>query len=224
MKGYKATNNDMTCRGYQFELDKTFTLDGPLKICNNGFHFCQNVQDVFEFYDSYTLRIFEVEAFGDIITKQQKSCALSIKFVRELTTQEIIDAIANSSYHSEKYLKRLAVNMQLYRDLTNNVVRKAVAQQGYGLDILIDDPDEDVRAAVAQQGYGLSQLVNDQSSYVRMVVAEQGYGLDILINDRNANVRTAVAQRGYGLDTLITDQDSYVRYIAIQSKSKQSGQ
>ena len=90
-------------------------------------------------------------------------------------------------------------------------VRAKIAEQGYGLDILVNDGNYFVRAAVAKQGYGLDILVNDKFFAVRRVVAEQGYGLDILVNDENYEVRKAVAKQGYGLDKLINDEDKYVR-------------
>jgi hypothetical protein len=46
------------------------------------------------------------------------------------------------------------------------LVRKEVARQGYGLALLIDDPDEDVRVEVAKHGFGLDKLKNDESEYV----------------------------------------------------------
>ena len=49
-----------------------------------------------------------------------------------------------------------------------------------------------VRKAIANQGYGLDILVNDKHWRVRRVVAKQGYGLDILINDKDCGVRRAV--------------------------------
>lgn len=60
------------------------------------------------------------------------------------------------------------------------------------LDIFIDDSDELIRAAVAQQGYKLDILINDKSHHVRYAVAFEGYGLDILINDPNVLVRNIV--------------------------------
>ena len=42
-------------------------------------------------------------------------------------------------------------------------IKVAIAEQGYGLDRLIDDPYEDVREAVAKQGYGLERLIHDTS-------------------------------------------------------------
>ena len=42
MIGYKMMEFDMTCRGFQYEIGKEYTLEGILEICENGFHFYQN--------------------------------------------------------------------------------------------------------------------------------------------------------------------------------------
>jgi uncharacterized protein YcgL (UPF0745 family) len=64
--------------------------------------------------------------------------------------------------------------MDNYKEILDNLlnnedseVRKAVAEQGYGLEKLVDDEDWRVRQAVARQGYGLDKLVDDESWYVR---------------------------------------------------------
>ena len=75
--------------------------------------------------------------------------------------------------------------------------RRKVAEQGYGLKILINDEDPDVRAEVANQGYGLNKLINDKSSTVRVAVANQGHGLKELSTDSSSAVRSAVAKQGY---------------------------
>lgn len=53
----------------------------------------------------------------------------------------------------------------------------------------VHDKDVTVRIAVAQQGYGLDILVNDEDPLVRAEVAFQGYALDILKNDPKYDVR-----------------------------------
>lgn len=50
VKGYKAMNVDMTCRGYQFEIGKTFHHKGKINPCVSGFHFCEKLEDVFMYY------------------------------------------------------------------------------------------------------------------------------------------------------------------------------
>ena len=49
-KAYKAFNVDMTCRGFQYEEDKTYELYGEPMLCHYGFHACLNLADVFNYY------------------------------------------------------------------------------------------------------------------------------------------------------------------------------
>ncbi len=49
MKGYKASYNQK-CLGFHFEVGKTYEIEGELEICENGFHFCESVQDTLDYY------------------------------------------------------------------------------------------------------------------------------------------------------------------------------
>ena len=49
-KAYKAFNSDMTCRDFQYEEGKTYEFDGKPKLCEQGFHACLNLGDVFNYY------------------------------------------------------------------------------------------------------------------------------------------------------------------------------
>jgi len=62
MTGYKATNSDMTCNGFQFEFDKWHTHKGEIKLCQSGFHFCKYPSGPFSYYRSSLSRIFKVKA------------------------------------------------------------------------------------------------------------------------------------------------------------------
>ena len=50
MKVYKATDKDMKCRGFQYELGKTAEVDGDAKLCERGFHACEMPLDVLGYY------------------------------------------------------------------------------------------------------------------------------------------------------------------------------
>ena len=50
MKAYKGFNPDMTCRGFQYEEGKTYETD-KAKLCNEGFHACEDPVDCFYYYD-----------------------------------------------------------------------------------------------------------------------------------------------------------------------------
>ena len=84
MRGYKGTNRDMQCRGVQYEIGKTYHVDGEIELCENGLHFCEHLVDVYQFYDVGNSRYFEVEASGDIKTDGVKSAARELTILREL--------------------------------------------------------------------------------------------------------------------------------------------
>ena len=50
MKVYKATDKDMKCRGFQYELGKTAEVDGDAKLCKRGLHACEMPLDVLGYY------------------------------------------------------------------------------------------------------------------------------------------------------------------------------
>ena len=50
MKVYKATDKDMKCRGFQYELGKTAEVEGNIKLCKKGLHACEMPLDVLGYY------------------------------------------------------------------------------------------------------------------------------------------------------------------------------
>ena len=85
MKGYKGMDANMRCRGMQYEVGKSYHVDGNVEVCSNGLHFCERLTDVFDFYERDGNRFFEVEASGTIKTDGRKSAASDLLIVRELT-------------------------------------------------------------------------------------------------------------------------------------------
>ena len=125
VKGFKGTNKDMRCQDdYQYELGKQFDLDADVEpvICSNGFHFCKRLVNVFKYYNiGNGNRFFEVEAlvkksdwdperkknrtrnpyypYGYLpgfISGEDKYAAKSIRFIRELTVDEVFETVTDS--------------------------------------------------------------------------------------------------------------------------------
>ena len=96
MKGFKVFNSDWTCRGFQFEVGKTFTEDVTPVCCDRGFHFCTKAADCFKYYDfNPDNKVAEVEALGVIDTNNDDSkCSTNkIHIIREITWQEVLDLV-----------------------------------------------------------------------------------------------------------------------------------
>ena len=66
IKGYKAMNKDMTCRGFKFEVGETYEEKEKPNCCNNGFHFCKNPLDTLNYYNLCDSTFTEINALGDI--------------------------------------------------------------------------------------------------------------------------------------------------------------
>jgi hypothetical protein len=86
--GYKATDENMCCRGFQYEIGKWYTCDGELELCQNGFHFCEYPSGPWSYYDSG--RMFKVEAMYVLLSKgpgaDLKHVAKRIRFIEEIKT------------------------------------------------------------------------------------------------------------------------------------------
>ena len=106
-KYYKAFNRDLTCRGMQYEIGKEYTFDGEPIPCQQGFHFCKSITDVYNFYDmSEDTRVCEVKPLGDIVTNDEiKYCTNKIKIVKEVKNPRVKSntSESNSGYCNSGY-------------------------------------------------------------------------------------------------------------------------
>ena len=89
VKGFKGFNEDLTCRGFQYEIGKTYKHNGEVELCSSGFHFCRKLKDVHNFYNLKTSRICEIVADGKIIDDDKKSVCSRMRIVREVSREEI---------------------------------------------------------------------------------------------------------------------------------------
>ena len=89
VKGFKGFDEDLTCRGFQYEIGKTYKHNGEVELCRSGFHFCRKLKDVHHFYNLKTSRICEIEADGKIDDDGVKSVCSRMRIVREVSREEI---------------------------------------------------------------------------------------------------------------------------------------
>ena len=91
VRGYKVFNPDWTCRGFQYEVGKTFEEDVTPSTCDRGFHFCEKASDCFSYYPfNPENKVAEVIALGDVDSDGTKSCTNKIQIVREIPWDEVL--------------------------------------------------------------------------------------------------------------------------------------
>ncbi len=98
IKAYKVFNSNWQCRGFQFEVGKTYKHEGTVKICSKGFHACLQVADCFSYYSfESSNKVAEVLIWGNTDTHNEDSkiCGAQIQIVREVEWSEVL-ALANT--------------------------------------------------------------------------------------------------------------------------------
>ncbi|HMT13111.1 MAG TPA: hypothetical protein PKE19_00035, partial [Aestuariivirga sp.] len=88
----KGMDRNMQCRGFQFAVGETYSVDSPVKVCEAGFHACpidQHPLSVFEFYPPGTSRFFEVAQFGDCSKADTKLASASITINAEISLSDL---------------------------------------------------------------------------------------------------------------------------------------
>ena len=93
MYGFKAYDANLSCRGLQYEIGKTYTTDqAPVRCGVSGFHWCDNPMDTWAYYDITTARWTELTAAGPHSkgAPDTKIASASITVGIELKLPEII--------------------------------------------------------------------------------------------------------------------------------------
>ena len=101
MIGFKATNKDLKCRDFQYEIGKEYEEE-QARLCDRGFHFCENPLDVLNYYDLTNSRFFEVEA--DEVAENPKDVEDTKRVSKKikLTAELGLGGLINASF---KYIK-----------------------------------------------------------------------------------------------------------------------
>ena len=92
---FKGFNADLTCRGFQYEIGKTYKMDGEPERCERGFHACENPFDVWGYYgpvsDGVTrYALVELSGAVDRDADDSKIAACEITIKSELRLPEFI--------------------------------------------------------------------------------------------------------------------------------------
>ena len=121
---YKGFDENLCCKGFQYEVGKEYEQEGEIQCCVNGFHACANPFDVLNYYDANGKNRFcEVEQMGIVRTDshstKQSSSKIKIKaeigmaglfkagveWIKEKTNPESI--VKETKWNGDRFERRL---------------------------------------------------------------------------------------------------------------------
>ena len=101
---YKAMDKNMTCRGKQYEIGKTYHED-KADCCNAGMHACENPLDVLHYYPlKDSPRFFEVECGGNVDKsgEDSKLACTELTVKGEVNFAGLVKATVNAVFNRVK--------------------------------------------------------------------------------------------------------------------------
>ncbi|MCK8958910.1 hypothetical protein MY809_03435 [Haemophilus influenzae] len=89
---YKGFKQDWTCRGYQYEVGKTYEHKGNVKACESGFHACEYPLDVLSYYSPAVSKFAVVKMSGETSkdSDDTKIASAKITIETEINLPEMI--------------------------------------------------------------------------------------------------------------------------------------
>ena len=92
---YKGFDENLCCRGFQYEIGKEYEQEGEIECCRSGFHACTNPFDVLNYYNANGKNRFcEVEQMGIVKTDgdDTKQSSSKIKIKAEIGMTDLFKA------------------------------------------------------------------------------------------------------------------------------------
>ena len=104
---FKAFKKDWTCRGFQYEVGKTYTHDGDVEICESGFHVCLHPLDVLRYYPAAGSKfaVVNIEGATDERGEDTKVAGSKITITAELQISELIESAVTHVFDAAKWIK-----------------------------------------------------------------------------------------------------------------------
>jgi hypothetical protein len=103
MKGYKVFDSNWKCNGFQYKVGETYIHEGEVEICKSGFHFCQNLNNCFNYYEfNSSNKVAEIEADDSdaIIIGDDKCVCKKIYIIKELKWNEVLELVNSGNCNS----------------------------------------------------------------------------------------------------------------------------
>ena len=92
---YKGFDQNLRCRGFQYEIGGEYEHEGKVEPCVSGFHACENPLDVFGYYPPGESRFCVVEIDAEAINEGDKHCSPFLSVTAELSLPDFVGRAVN---------------------------------------------------------------------------------------------------------------------------------
>ena len=171
---YKGFDENLKCRGYQYEIGKTFEHDGAVKACESGFHACEYPLDVFSYYPPSVSRFAVVKMHGETSkdSDDTKIASAKITIETEIKLPEMINRAVDWIKNKINWSDDNTSNTGYYSVATNTGNRSAATNTGY-------------QSAAKVSGCGSVAITTGLDSQSK---ADNGGAIVCVYRDRNGNL------------------------------------
>lgn len=104
---YKGFDKNWKCRGFQYEIGKSYEHEGEVAAYHSGFHACEHPLNVFHHYAPAGSKFALVELSGDTAREDNgdtKVAATKITVKAELQIHELIEVVVKHVFDAAKWL------------------------------------------------------------------------------------------------------------------------
>lgn len=112
MKGYKAFEKGLVCKGKQYAENTIFEEENA-EVCESGMHFCENPLDVLDYYplidnNGELTEFAEVEALDEVLTDDNKKyCTKKLKIGAKLDLPAFVKASIDFQFEKTPFEKTI---------------------------------------------------------------------------------------------------------------------
>lgn len=104
MIGYKATYGGK-CKNITYKFRKTYTFNGNLVMCQQGFHFCKELEHVFDYYEltEESIKVYKIEVLGKVINRENKAVTDKFRLIKKVDISEWVKYDKNNNLIYSKF-------------------------------------------------------------------------------------------------------------------------
>ena len=217
--GYKGFYSNLTCKDdFQYEIKKTYTLDESkmqLELCSHGFHYCEKLKDVFDYYCNDNDRFCKVEIIGKAISDGNKSITNKIKIIEEIKFNDLSEEekikIVKADYRSLNYidspsfdLQKIAIqqkasSIRYIKNPSLEIQKLAIEIECEQIKNIKNASIEIQKFAITKNIYSIKYIDNPSIEIQKFAVQRDEFAIEYIYHPSLEVQKLAVQQNGFAI-------------------------